>query len=97
LLYKKDGTFISRLFHSITIVDLKAKEITHIYVTGHSLGGALATLAALDLQIKFPELPVTMYNFGSPHVGEIDFVRHYNQVVMESFRIAFKEDNARNL
>ncbi|CAN0306134.1 unnamed protein product, partial [Ectocarpus fasciculatus] len=41
----------------------------HVYITGHSLGGALATLAALDHRRRYPEAKVTMYNFGSPRVG----------------------------
>lgn len=41
----------------------------HLYVTGHSLGGALATLATLDHRRRYPTANVTMYNFGSPRVG----------------------------
>jgi hypothetical protein len=45
----------------------------HVYVTGHSLGGALATLAAYDASATtFKSGTVsalTLYNFGSPRVG----------------------------
>ncbi len=39
-----------------------------IYLTGHSLGAALATLCAVDVTVRMPGLDVIMYNFGSPKV-----------------------------
>lgn len=39
-----------------------------LYYTGHSLGGALAVLAA---SLK---LPTAVYTFGSPRIGNADFV-----------------------
>ncbi len=65
---------------------------SHIYVTGHSLGGALATLCALDLWHLLNEegivgVPITMYNFGSPRVGTPRFVTSYNKKVTDSWRI----------
>ncbi|KAI9860576.1 MAG: hypothetical protein M1813_006000 [Trichoglossum hirsutum] len=48
-----------------------------IVVTGHSLGGAIATLAAAELRSRFPSATVYLYNYGSPEVGNqalADFV-----------------------
>ncbi|CBI35775.3 unnamed protein product, partial [Vitis vinifera] len=57
----------------------------HVYVTGHSLGGALATLLALELSssqlAKRGVISVTMYNFGSPRVGNKRFAEVYNEVI----------------
>ena len=39
-----------------------------IYVTGFSLGGALATMAALDLKEAFGKVD-EFYTFGQPRVG----------------------------
>lgn len=39
----------------------------NLVVTGHSLGGALATLSALNLSSTYPD--ITVYTFGSPRVG----------------------------
>jgi predicted lipase len=44
-----------------------------IFVTGHSLGGALATLFAAELACLVPRLSVTCYVFGSPRVGNRSF------------------------
>ena len=40
-----------------------------IDVTGHSLGAALATLAAIDIKKYFSFNKVTFYTFGSPRTG----------------------------
>lgn len=36
-----------------------------------SLGGALANLCALDLQMAFPRTSVELFNFGQPRVGNL--------------------------
>ncbi|RHY32254.1 hypothetical protein DYB32_002708 [Aphanomyces invadans] len=57
-----------------------------IYCTGHSLGGALATLCAVDLALAQPNVAVTMYNFGSPRVGNHAFRLLFNAIV-SGFRV----------
>ncbi|KAJ4967692.1 hypothetical protein NE237_014393 [Protea cynaroides] len=68
----------------------------HIYVTGHSLGGALATLLALELSsgqlAKCGAISVTMYNFGSPRVGNKKFAEIYNEKVKDSWRVVNHRD-----
>ncbi|KAG6545659.1 hypothetical protein Mapa_012844 [Marchantia paleacea] len=68
----------------------------HIYVTGHSLGGALATLFALDLAschlAKEGRILVTMYNYGSPRVGNRPFAERYNKTVKDSWRVVNNRD-----
>lgn len=45
-----------------------------LYLTGHSLGAALATLALAHTQIGQPKVPVSaLYTFGSPRVGNEAF------------------------
>lgn len=42
----------------------------HIVINGHSLGSALATMAALDIKEKInPPNKFTFYSFGAPRVG----------------------------
>ncbi|KAF3652099.1 putative small acidic protein 1-like [Capsicum annuum] len=68
----------------------------HVYVTGHSLGGALATLLALELSssqlAKRGAIRVTMYNFGSPRVGNKKFAEVYNEKVKDSWRVVNHRD-----
>lgn len=48
-----------------------------LWITGHSLGGALATLAAADL-VDRDDTWYGCYTFGSPRVGDRDFARIMN-------------------
>lgn len=68
----------------------------HVYVTGHSLGGALATLLALELSTsqlaKHGVISVTMYNFGSPRVGNRRFTDLFNAKVKDSWRVVNHRD-----
>jgi hypothetical protein len=68
-----------------------------VLFTGHSLGGALATLAAFDLSHRSsssknkPE-KIAMYNFGSPRVGNKAFATEFNRAVPESWRLVAQND-----
>jgi hypothetical protein len=65
-----------------------------VTVCGHSLGGALATLLALDLTAngKAPFNRPAAYTYGSPRTGDSSFAATYNQAVMNSYRIANRLD-----
>ncbi len=60
------------------------------YVSGHSLGGALATLAALDLALHLPELRprIQLYTYASPRVGNPMFVNTHSRIIPNSYRVA---------
>lgn len=65
-----------------------------LFVTGHSLGGALATLTALELTPRVGGRPVYAYNFGEPRVGCPAFAQHALKVLPEKtqYRIVHKAD-----
>jgi hypothetical protein len=64
-----------------------------IYVTGHSLGGAIATQAALDLANIFPEKTIILYTFASPKVGFTSFVDLFNNKLgNDSHRVYLEGD-----
>jgi hypothetical protein len=54
-------------------------------VAGYSMGGALATLHALVL--AYQNIPVEVYTFASPMVGNPEFVKMYNTLVHKTYRI----------
>ena len=54
---------------------------------GHSLGGALATLAAYDVVKRFPWGSAQVYTVGAPRVGNRAFRREYNARVPDTWTI----------
>jgi triacylglycerol lipase len=64
---------------------------TTLYVTGHSLGGALAVLAALELRERTALEPI-MYNFAAPRVGDPAFRQRYREAVSNSWRTVNTHD-----
>lgn len=59
---------------------------------GHSMGGALATLAAYDLRQELVgcgrgEVGLLCYSFGAPHTGNHAFARDYNHMVPDTWSI----------
>jgi Lipase (class 3) len=68
------------------------RPVASITVCGHSLGGALATLLALDIAANTPFEHPTVYTYASPRTGGPQFAATYNQVVPNTFRIAGRVD-----
>ncbi|MEK4048258.1 lipase family protein [Paenibacillus sp. FSL H8-0048] len=59
-----------------------------LYVTGHSLGGALATLCTLDIAANSAFTAPRLYTYGSPRVGDPDFAKAFSRYVRSSYRYA---------
>ncbi|EGG16816.1 hypothetical protein DFA_07794 [Cavenderia fasciculata] len=68
-------------------------EHCNLTVTGHSLGGAIATLASWSLQTIYPSLNISVQTFGSPMVGNLEFVDMWNAVFpVQSRRFVYYQD-----
>ncbi|HSM84293.1 MAG TPA: lipase family protein [Nodosilinea sp.] len=70
-------------------------EGQQVTVTGHSLGGALATIAALDLQYNLGakhNLTFEVHTFGAPRVGNRAMVDSYNGRLPNSYRFVYGWD-----
>ncbi|NUU62041.1 lipase family protein [Paenibacillus agri] len=59
-----------------------------LYITGHSLGGALATLCAIDVAANTNHTSPNLFTYGSPRVGDPEFVKAFTKYVRKSSRIA---------
>ncbi|GJP43027.1 hypothetical protein CLOM_g2533 [Closterium sp. NIES-68] len=75
---------------------LSGSDTWRVYLTGHSLGGALSTLFAYELSqsnlVRDRNIHLTMYNYGSPRVGNAAFVARFNAHVADSWRIVNRSD-----
>jgi hypothetical protein len=56
---------------------------TPLYITGHSLGAALATIATQSLEhnLKIREMIAACYTFGSPRVGDKHYDREFKSPI----------------
>lgn len=65
-----------------------------IWLTGHSLGAALATLAAATLRLQQPEVEINgVYTFGQPRLGDRTFSKNYNSELKKiTFRCVNNND-----
>lgn len=54
-------------------------------VTGHSLGGAMAALCAIELDAR--KWPLRVFTFGAPRIGNSDFVKFLNQNLRDYTRV----------
>ena len=66
----------------------------HLFVTGHSLGAALANLTAAHLIGAGSAKPdtLTVYTFSGPRVGDPIFADQFNQKVGKAWRVFNTED-----
>ena len=63
-----------------------------LLAAGHSLGGALATLAAYDIRKQLLEnsqsqTKVVCYTFAAPRTGNHAFAREYNAMVPDTWSV----------
>jgi Lipase (class 3) len=68
------------------------QNVTSLTICGHSLGGALVTLLALDIAANTLFKNPMVYSYASPRAGDPSFASTFNQVVKNSFRIANRLD-----
>ena len=61
------------------------QKCEHVFFTGHSLGGALATLAAS----RWNTVTTHLYTYGSPRVGGKKFIQSFKTKERYRFRTTF--------
>ena len=75
------------------ISELLSRTSRQIVVMGHSLGGSLAMLTALELIRKWVGTNIQVYTYGQPRVGNGAFARAYNaQLNDRTYRIVNADD-----
>ena len=73
---------------------LKEYNLSKIIVTGHSLGGAIATICALDFYDRLitEDIEVAWVSGGSPRVGNRHFAKVFNKKIRTKYRFQYKQD-----
>jgi len=83
------GAVRKRLLAVLTRLDSRCR----LFVAGHSLGAALATLAVPDIAVSTAFRAPTIYTYGSPRVGDNLFCKSFDRMFAgKSFRIANTSD-----
>lgn len=82
-----EDEIISELQHYINDHNIKTLNIA-----GHSVGGALASVAAIQLHHEFPTLDISCYTFGSPRPGNKQFSHLFKKSVKNSYRFVNASD-----
>jgi predicted lipase len=68
-------------------------NLYNIYLTGHSLGSANATLLTYLLSEKYPDKPLKLITFGGPRVGNYQWKQSFdNKTNIDHYRITNKRD-----
>lgn len=97
-LYKTGGAHVPSLSESVVeevrrLMDLYKGETLSITVTGHSLGAAIALLAADELSTCAPNVPpIAVFSFGGPRVGNRGFANHVSAKNVKVLRIVNSQD-----
>jgi predicted lipase len=76
----------------VDILETHATMFDTVVTTGHSLGGALATIAAPVLSESFLTKKIECVTFGSPRVGNLAFVSWFKSRVPIHLRLVNTED-----
>ena len=70
----------------------KKYNTQNLLITGHSLGGAISTLLSFDILCDNLPYKISLITFGSPRVGNQDFVDSFNKYNIYSKRITHYYD-----
>jgi Lipase (class 3) len=63
-----------------------------LYVTGHSKGGAMSSLAAIRLKLEEGIVPTAVYTYAAPHPGDVTFADQYQLEIPNHIRYEFGND-----
>jgi len=63
-----------------------------VWVTGHSMGGAMAVFCALDIKIRLKPTFIGLHTFGQPRVGNAAFAAFAASTIPNAMRVVHQDD-----
>jgi hypothetical protein len=82
---------VGSIFAALQSLQKTGRDLSSFFVTGHSLGAALAHLTAAGIKQKLGLIP-TSYTFSGPRTGDTNFSHAYNASGLQTWRIFNTED-----
>lgn len=73
-------------------INNKKSTIDTIHFNGHSLGAGVSTIASCFYKYFYPNIKIINQTFGSPRVGNNQFVKWYNSLDIDNTRVANTKD-----
>ena len=93
--HKGFKTALDNVWNEVS-AEIHTQQQTHsrpLWITGHSLGAALATIAAARLALNEQQAVQGLYNFGSPRVFNTALAKAFDQQLLnKSFRFVNNND-----
>lgn len=77
---------------SIRTASMKCPSCKHVTFSGHSLGAAIATIAATEFARSKPTLSFELFTMGSPRVGNTAFSAYATKMVPMNTRWSHSND-----
>lgn len=74
---------VSDIVNNIVLTNINLFD--NLVITGHSLGGALASICAFNLSTLLPDKNIYVYTFGKPRVGNISYAECVNSIFGDNF------------
>lgn len=94
LYFKTAFNALWQCLESVVKSAISAHPSYKLWVTGHSLGGALASLASAWIVYNrtIPRKNIILYTFGMPRVGNKKYATEHDKLVNNSFRVVNYDD-----
>jgi len=85
------ASVVTALHHAVEW-ELQRDPPPTLLVTGHSLGGALALVSAMDLRLTFPDVKMDFISFGQPFVGNGHHTKFMESLDISTLRVCHDKD-----
>ncbi|MEO0405729.1 MAG: lipase family protein [Cyanobacteria bacterium P01_A01_bin.135] len=81
--------YMERLAEAVKAAVASLDPDIPLYISGHSLGSALSTFAAMDIGLSLPKfrLSTRIYSYAGPRVGDTEFIDAHNQLLPNHYRV----------